>query len=166
MAKKKASARAPVNLGDIQTACRNGDTSALLAWADALEPAPSATLLRKLPALRDLVMPYLATWRKVGGASLSLNHGDGISWWFCGESDMGSTETNDEWAALVGQLLIAWNEYYPAIEWFLREVQLPIVQLAYLVNGAPGGHSPQCNLAKGAHLVPIPGRSHGFPALL
>ena len=162
MAKKKAPTpkRPPLTLVDIHTACRDGDSSALLAWADALEAvnAPSAALLRRLPALfRDAMAPYLASWRQAcGEASLSLNHADGQSWWFCGESEMGSTETNDEWSALVGQLLVGWNEYHPAIEWLLRQVQLPIVQPEYLVNGAPGGLGQQCNLAEGAHLAPVP----------
>jgi hypothetical protein len=161
MAKKKAptAKQAPLNLADIQTACRDGDTSALLAWADALEAvnAPSAALLRRLPAFRDVMAPYLDSWRRAEQVSLSLNHADGHSWWFCGESDMGSTDnTNDEWAALVGQLLVGWNEYYPAIEWLLRQVQLPIVEPECLVNGARGGLGQQCNLADGAHLAPLP----------
>ena len=160
MAKKKAPTPKglPLNLADIQAACRDGDTSALLAWADAIEAVnpPSAALLRRLPAFRDVMEPYLASWRQADAASLSLNRADGNSWWFCGESDMGSTDTNDEWALLVGQLLVGWNEYHPAIEWLLRQVQLPIVQPEYSVDGAPGRLGQQCNLAEGAHLAPLP----------
>ncbi len=155
MAKRKAPAPTGPS-ADVHTACRDGDTGALLAWADALGDAPSVAVLRKLPAFRDVMAPYLASWRQAGDASLSLNHADGVSWWFCGESDMGSTETNDEWALLVGQLLVGWNEYHPAIEWLLRQVQLPIVQPEFLVNRAPGGLGQQCNLAEGAHLATVP----------
>ncbi len=82
-----------------------------------------------------------------------------MSWWFCGEDELGSTERNDEWAHLVGQLLVGWNDYYPAIEWLLRQVKLPIVQPEHLVIGAPGGLGERRNLAEGAHLAPIPAGS-------
>jgi hypothetical protein len=137
-------------------ACRDGDTNALLAWADALEEgmAPEqAAILRQLPALLEEMAPLANIWRQAGQSNATFQY-DGVnSWWFVGESEMGSAS-----AGLIRELMIGWNYYHPAVEWLIRRVAFPLVRVDIVsVGGTRLGEFKSYHLpSEGNHFEPLP----------
>lgn len=136
-------------------ACRAGEPGAVLAWADALDAGGdgrSAELLRWLHAFPARIRGESEAW--TGRGALWVYAEGSKFWWGQGE---GGTEPgeNGEEATRLAQLLMGWNVFYPAIEWFLRQLSLLHVEVgtAYFVDGK--GRAVAADLGGGAHLTPF-----------
>lgn len=140
-------------------ACRDGDTTALLAWADVLEEGKAneqAAVLRRLPALLDQMAGEVAGWRQYGPAMATFQH-DGVNcWWFVGESEMGSVRDGSASAVLIRELMIGWNYYHPAVEWLIRRAAFPVVRVDIAsAAGARLGQLRAYHLRTGDHFEPL-----------
>lgn len=156
----------PTTIAALRAATAAGDTSALLAWADAMQESGddrTAAMLRQCPSLRDMHVADLDVLREaeIGRLDISWVNMDGRSWWFCVgcEGNEAEGDEGDPWAVMMGQLLRQWNAYFPAVEWLIRECRLPLVQ----VNHAPVPETANSTVtvnydlaAPGTHLDPVP----------
>ena len=174
MAKKKPAKKTPPPalpsqlLAGFHAACRDGDQTALGAWADALEEAgdgEAAGLLRRLPQARKEMAKRVRSWCKEypGSGEVSLHHqpdSEEGPYWFCGDCEIEGDDAID----VVGPLLARWDEFHPAIEWLVRELGLPFVERRTKPKGKRKEASTSYRLGSGDHFDPLP-QGHLFSSL-
>lgn len=137
-------------------ACRAGEPGAVAAWADALDAAGderSAELLRWLDAFPAAVAPIVAEW--AGRGPFWVFADASTFWWGGGENGTEPGENGLE-ARRLAALLMGWNVFYPAIEWFLRRSSLMsvVIRASYFVDGVRG-RDITVDLGAGDHLSPF-----------
>lgn len=144
-----------------QLAVRDGDTSALEAWAREVEAAgnaDAARVIRDFPGLRDNIGGHLAeqrrTWPDVG---VALHHQNETSYWFLGDWDMAESTDRypNHWPHMMGLLVQHWNVYYPGVEWLARQLGFQLVKLDGNRSFTRRSLVPRYSLHKGEHLPPL-----------
>jgi hypothetical protein len=133
---------------------------ALLAWADALEELgdlAGANLLRQLPKARDEMAQHVSEWCEhypgTGEVNLFHNPDDDDHYWFCGDNEI----EGDDAIEIVGPLLARWDQFYPAVEWLVRELGLPFVErVAVPLKGRRREKTDRYSLGGGGHFDPLP----------
>jgi hypothetical protein len=158
----------PAHLVGLQAACRDGDSDALLVWADALEEAGdtvNAGVLRQLPHARDVMGREVQDWcdHYPGTGQVSLHvypDNEEPPYWFCGDREM----EGDDATEIVGPLLRQWDQFHPAIEWLVRSLGLLFVRMDTTPRGGRRDVSTSFRLGAGDHLGPLP-EGHSFATL-
>lgn len=151
----------PAALAAAQFAVRDGDTSALEAWAKEVEAAgdpAAAKVIRDFPGLRDNIGGHLTEQRKTWpDVQVYLHHQYEKSYWFLGDWDMAESSAMypDHWPHMMGLLVQHWNLYYPGVEWLARVLGFQLVNLDGYRPSTNRSLVPKFALHEGEHLTPI-----------
>lgn len=148
----------PAIHADHLAACQRGDADALANWAATLDTTghtQAANNLRWLQEFRDRITEPVQAWR-VYGQGLMIFRERNETWWSIGEEENSETEDGERDAEILGSMIAAWNDYYPAFEWFFRTLEFTSVHvLGELVSNATGAHNRYYNLPANEHLEPL-----------
>lgn len=139
-------------------ACQRGDADALTNWANALAAAGHAevaTRLRWLERFREQVAPTVQSWAKYGQGMMIFRDAT-RTWWSIGEEENSTTEDGQREAANLGRMIAAWNDYYPAFEWFFRVLQYVKVRVfALVITHRMPAYDHTYDFANAEHFAPL-----------
>lgn len=139
-------------------ACLDAAPNALRDWADSLQSSgfsEAATRLRWLEEFRDRIAPSVALWIRYGQGMLIFRDRTD-TWWSIGEEENSTPRDGNPDSLNLGQLLGAWADYHPAMEWFCRTLGYTHVRVcAKSVPDATLEHDRTYSLVAGEHFTPL-----------
>lgn len=146
----------PVVPAEIVAAVQAGEAPALLRWADALADrgaSAAAELLRWLPSFHDRIAEEVRLVAPSAGFFVNCSPGREHAAWVIGDCDC---EIENQDTRNLDELLAAWNDFHPAVEWLHRRFGLPTVSAeAHAIATGRLAEHRSFDLAAGEHFTPF-----------